>query len=631
MTTYLTARWILLLSTTGAACTDSTAPAALFALPGTGEEFYALPYPNDLHRRDNRLDLSGFPVGSLIADRYRAAAEELDGFGLNSPLFARFDDVVDPASLPLSAQDSVLGAASVYVVDVDPASPDRGKRAPMIAQFRADAGGTIGPNSLAVRPYPGFPLREGTTYALVITRRVQTIDHVAFEPSATFVAMRDGGGDAMVAAARGTYEPLWAYLDEPGEDERVDVISAAVFTTQHATQIVPRIRAAVFALPAPVARNIQPGAAAVGYEMFTGAYDAPNFQRGDVPYQNAGGDIVVGSVARAVIQRTETMRFAITVPAGTMPASGWPIAISQHGTGGDYQSFITNGTGPRLAAQGIATISTDQVLHGPRNPGGTPEIAVYNYANPHSSRDNALQGTADGFSILRLATALTFTTSSGAIKIDPTKVYFVGHSQGGQTGPGFVAFEPSVSGAVFSGTDGLLYQQLLHQTKPIDVPALLSTFLRDEPVDENNPSLGLLQMWLERADGINYAPLMARYPVDDSLGQRLRPRNVFQTEGFIDTFSPNAGIEAFATALGGDLVMLPDSRAVDGLALRGRTTRSPPFSNNLEGVTVVLAQYQADPGSDGHYVAFNLAAAQKQTAEFLGSLAHTGTATVVAP
>ncbi len=630
MTSYLDARW-LLLATMGAACTDAGAPAAVFALPGSGQDFYALPYPNDLHRHDNHLDLSSFPVGSLIAERYRAAAEGLDGFGLNSPLYALFDDAVDPASLPLTPEDSVLDTASVYVVDVDPTSPDRGVRAPMIAQFRADAGGTIGPNSLAVRPYPGFPLREGTTYALVITRRVHTIEGVAFIPSPTFMAMRDGGGDAAVATARDGYAPLWAYLDESGEDERADVISAAVFTTQHATQIVPAIRAAVFTLTAPVARNIQPGAAAVGYATYTGAYDAPNFQRGDVPYQNIGGDIVVSAVGRAVIQRTETMRFAITIPAGTMPTNGWPIAISQHGTGGDYQSFITNGTGPRLAAQGIATISTDQVLHGPRNPGGTPEIAVYNYANPYSSRDNALQGTADGFSLLRLATALSFTTASGAIKIDPSKVYFVGHSQGGQTGPGFVAFEPSVSGAVFSGTDGLLYQELLHQTKPIDVPALLSTFLRDEPVDENNPSLGLLQMWLERADGINYAPLMARHTVEDPLGRRLPPRNVFQTEGFIDTFAPNPGIEAFATALGGDLVMLPDIHAVDGLVLRGRTPRSPPFSNNLEGATVVLAQYQASPGADGHFVAFDLAAAQKQTAEFLGSLARTGTATVVAP
>ena len=58
------------------------------------------------------------------------------------------------------------------------------------------------------------------------------------------------------------------------------------------------------------------------------------------------------------------MRFALTVPPGTTPAAGWPICIYAHGTGGDYRSFIDDGTALRLAKQGIAVISTDQVLHG---------------------------------------------------------------------------------------------------------------------------------------------------------------------------------------------------------------------------------------------------------------------------
>ena len=53
---------------------------------------------------------------------------------------------------------------------------------------------------------------------------------------------------------------------------------------------------------------------------------------------------------------------------------------------------------------------------------------------------------------------------------------------------------------------------------------------------------------------------MVRKPPLDPTGARLAPRNIFQTEGFTDTYSPNPGIEAFATALGGDIVMLRDSR-----------------------------------------------------------------------
>src|SRR5215475_15360941 len=68
------------------------------------------------------------------------------------------------------------------------------------------------------------------------------------------------------------------------------------------------------------------------------------------------------------------------------PPTGWPICIYAHGTGGDWESFVDDGTGLRLALQGIATISTDQVLHGPRNPGGDPETAFFNFGNPYAGR-----------------------------------------------------------------------------------------------------------------------------------------------------------------------------------------------------------------------------------------------------
>jgi hypothetical protein len=192
------------------------------------------------------------------------------------------------------------------------------------------------------------------------------------------------------------------------------------------------------------------------------------------------------------------------------------------------------------------------------------------------------------------------------------------------TGPGFVAFEPTLTGAVLSGTGGLLYLGLLYKTEPLDVAGLVSTVLRDDPVDEDNPTLALAQMWLDRADGANYAPLMVREPPPGN-----RPKNIFQTEGFTDSFTPNQSIEAFATALGGDLIELPDTQPIEGLTLRGRDVKAAPFSDNVDGVTAVLGQYTQAFRSDGHFVVFDVATARRQAASFLGSLAATGTATVV--
>lgn len=613
------------------ACGDDPTTTALFAVPGASaaDEFYALPFPNDLRRHpDGRLDLSRFPANSLIVDQIRAAAETLDGFGLNAAIYARFDGALDPASLPDPAA-SLTASASVYLVNVDPDSPARGARIPLVVRFGATAYQTLAANHLVARPYPGFPLDEQTTYALVITTRVRDPYGEPVAASTELTAMLDPGGDPAFEPARTVYQPLLALLDEPGDDERSDLVSAAVFTTQRATHVAPAIRQAVFAGAAPIATDVMPTTVNPVFSTFIGTYQAPSFQAGDVPYRTApSGEIAIGADGAAIVQRSETMRFAVTVPAGDVPAAGWPIAIYSHGTGGDYGSFITDGTGLALAREGIAVISTDQVLHGPRNPGGNPELDFFNFGNVYAARDNALQGVADAFSQLRLAHGMAIVDGARTHTFDPAKVYFFGHSQGGLTGPGFIAFEPSLTGAVLSGTAGLLYLNLLHKTNPLDIPALVETFLRDEPLDEDNPSLALLQLWIERSDPVNYAPLMVRKPATVD-GAPLTPRNLFQTEGFTDTYSPNIGIEAFATAVGGDLVMLPDAQAFEGIALRGRSVLTAPITGNLGGATVGLGQYAEEAGSDGHFVVFDIPSATRQSTQFLATLARTGQATIV--
>jgi hypothetical protein len=535
-------------------------------------------------------------------------AEKLDGFTLNGAEFQRFSGPIDETSLPDPAA-SVQPGASVYLVNLT-----TGEKTPIIAHFRADKTNTIGPNRLAVRPYPGFGLDEGATYALIITSRVLDMGGAPVEETSEF--------KSTLASAR-WYAPLQDYLAQNPDD----VVSAAVFTTEHATDIGAALKKGVFGTAAPTAANITAGLASAQYSVFTGTYTQPNFQTGDVPYSSSGGEIQVGSDGAAIVQRMEPMRFAMTLPPGPVPATGFPICIYAHGTGGDYMSFIDDGTGPRLAAQGIATISTDQVLHGPRNPGGDPEVAFFNFSNPYAGRDNALQGAADAWSQMRLALGMSFPDGTGrTIKFDSNRVYFFGHSQGGLTGPAFIAFEPTVKGAVLSGTGGLLYLSLLYKTAPVAFADLIASITQDTPMDEDNPTLSLAQMWIERADGANYAKLMVRHPPPGNTA-----KNIFQTEGFTDTYAPNPAIEAFATAIGGDIVQTTAAKQLDGLTLRGRMIVAPPIMNNLSGVTAVLAQYNQQQGSDGHFVVFDIPAAQTQSSQFLGTLAASGTATVVSP
>jgi hypothetical protein len=93
-------------------------------------------------------------------------------------------------------------------------------------------------------------------------------------------------------------------------------------------------------------------------------------------------------------------------------------------------------------------------------------------------------------------------------------------------------------------------------------------------------------------------------------------------------------IEAFAVAIGGDIVELPDQKDLEGLTaptLRGRAIKKAPITNNVGSVTAVVAQYKQAGSSDGHFVVFDVGSARKQSSQFLGSLASTGQATVVSP
>jgi dienelactone hydrolase len=637
---------ILLLALGAAGCDPAGSATALFQVPrdGVPQEFYALPFPSDVRRDDaGHPMMDGYPRPVEIIGRYVDAVASLDGFGTNGAIFTRFSAPIDEATLPTPEASVDDPTSSVYLVDVDPDSPTRGQRWPLRFRFQTYAGWTIGDNWLSALPYPGFPLADGTTYALVITDRVRAAGGGVVEPDVDWLRVRNtslsaGVPEAAIARAQERYRPLWEYLDEPGGDERADVVSAAVFTTQRATAIMGRLRARIWGLPAPVARDVvEIGGEGPDFIMFEGAYDAPNFQTGTVPYRSVsdGGDIVDDTDGLPKVQGTEPIRFSFTIPRGPMPASGWPVVLYAHGTGGDYRSYLADRTAARLAQQGLAVISIDQVLHGPRNPGGDPELDFFNFQNPYAARNNPIQGAVDDFSLLRLVLEFRYQVAKGSqvpypqVRFDPARISFFGHSQGGLTGPPFLAYEPRVQGAVLSGAGGSLYYALLHKTEPVDVAGLVAGIVLDNPLDEFNPVLALLQTWIERSDTVNYGPLLTRQPVLGADGQRLRPKAIYQSMGLVDHFTPVPNIETLAVAIGGNLVG-PELEPIEGLALRHRDVRTAPVEGNVDGTTAILAQYRAS-GGDGHFVVFNVPAAQRQSAQFLGTLAARGTATLVTP
>ncbi len=607
---------------------------ALFEVPRPqkppADGFYAMPYPTDVrvNDTDGHIDLSDHVrPNDLLGEYIDAIMAGQRGFSLNAGIFFRFDEPIDEATLPATPEDSVATDASVYLVNVDPASPDYGMRTPLRFRFEEYAGESIGGDWLCALPFPGFALREQTTYAVVVTTRVHATDGTPVGTAADFDAIAGDTTptDPALERAQAIYQPLWDWLDEPGGDERADVASATIFTTQGVVGLIGAIREVVRnQVPPPDPRDITWLREQDGYVWYDGIYDGPNFQAGTVPYMKSGGQIEVNDNGVPIVQRMEQLRFSFTVPSAPMPAGGWPVVLYAHGTGGDYHSF--RGRSKALAEQGLAVIGVDQVLHGPRNPGASPEISFFNLQNPQAARYNTLQGALDNFQLVRLVQDLDYTErhpGGRTIRFDPTRIYFFGHSQGGLTGPPFLAVEPLVSGAVLSGAGGLIYLSLLLKTEPVNIAGIIGAFVRDYPLDEFNNFLALIQGWIDLSDPVNYAPYLVRDPLP-AVGAKY----IYESEGFTDRFAPPLTIEALATAIGGSQVD-PIIRTIPGLALRGRDVLQAPVTGNIDGITAVLLQYNEAAGSDGHFVVFDVPAAQAQSIQFLGTLAKDGAATLV--
>ncbi len=601
--------------------------------PGRAD-FFALPWPSDARTvvgadGKRRLDLGGFTnPGGIIATYLKTIGDEpLGGFGTNAAAYFRFDGAIDPATLPGDPAASVAAGASAFIADVTPSSPTYGKRTPVRVRFSADFGNFIGPNWLALLPEPGFPLRESTTYAAVLTD-----------------GLRGAAGEPVIADKR-YHDALPQGAAAAIGIDAAHVVSATVFTTQDATSIMKALRDAVYAqAPAPTVADFAfIESVPHVYDHFEGTYEAPNFQEGDPPYFNTGGRIHLGADGKPQVVRTEKLRFAVTIPQADMPAAGWPVVIYAHGTGGSYTTFIDDGEGADAAnisdAAGnlithMAMISIDQVLHGPRDPTmSDPDLTFFNFNNIVAARDNAKQGGLDDFQLLRLVKGFSVDAAPKTgkpIKFDPSKIYFKGHSQGGLTGPLFLAFEPEVKGAVLSGAGANLVLALLGKTEPKNIPMLVAALL-NEPVDEFHPFLGLLQTFLESSDPGNYARRFFREPPP---GQA--PKSIFHSLGIVDHYTPIPTIKAFTLAMGTQPVGLM-AEPIPDLPLTGLTWGTVPLASNVAGgaATGVLCEYRVPTNAsgdeiyDGHFVVSDDPDAIRQSNAFLGTQATTGVAHLI--
>ncbi len=643
----------------GETCSDASGPTqAYFRVPrGTGDgDFYRLPFPNDVRLTNGKINLTGHPTPGAALLGYDLVQRWFDDLTATASGFSAYATVLFRFSGEVDQNGTLKGAGALRFLDVtQPASPTD---VPFTWTTTTDRNAYICNNWLGLRPSRGEPLTPGHTYAVVLSTSILDVGQqpIQVSPDLSALLATAAPTDPALAPEWPKYQPLRDWATHAGVPAS-SILDATVFTVGTPTAVMPKLVAAVAAADKPQATSwIRCGDAPSPCPQATGdracgtpdpAFDElqallriPLFQEGTEPYDtpDAGGAFVLASDGTPQVQTYQAVCLDLTVPkAAAMPAGGWPLLVYAPGTGGTYRSAITDGVAAREASIGdgsggsyhVAVLAIDQVETGPRRglSQDSSDDLFYNFANPQAARGNPLQAAADQMSVVRFATG--FDLAAGAsptgAEIKFGSVAFWGHSQSATAGGIAMPYTAGVRGAVLSGEGASVIDGLLGKQNPVDVADVLPVLLEEDPskMGSYHPVLGLLQNDLDGVDPLNHARALVTTP-----GAAADQKHVFQPYGEADTYAPPVTEATFAIAA--QLIEAqPPASAGDGAAALTSTPIGPmPLAVPLGPTTTVLAipltavvrQYASDGTYDGHFVAYDNAAAEADVDHFLGDV-----------
>ncbi len=651
-------------------------PTVNFTLPPENTNptvFGSVPFPSDLYfdqggatDGDGTLLNSGADIG-LAADvvrntNYTPTVERgldvMDGFGVTTGCFFFFSGSIDVSSLPASPRLAPAVTDSVFLVNLSDDS-----LVPIELKANVD---TRIPNVLSVIPLGGHPLKPQTQYACVLSTAV-TGGGTPVVASADFVAARthaSANTDAndIYGDAADTVAAI------PGAPAVAGIAGMAVFTTQSTLESLRLVETSVLpSLPMPAADFSN---AAVVFKdgsgndlnalygltphahlsaVATGYFNSPRFQTNDpngngpsedlpntsnlglpctIPCEPNDEVFVYTSPTdkTPIIQNADvTIPFTVAIPSGTAPGSGWPIAIDQHGLGGDRK--IVADLADTIAASGFASIGIDAVAHGYRfqNPNGTAakrfqpdqsngyggtavpdgfadglilflpigtistQLGFFNgFNNIAGAGDNFRQTCADLMQLVRLIQSHSIDGQLG-VSIDANNIFYIGHSLGGIMGSCLAAFQPDIKAYVLNATGGGLTSKLLLSSS-IGAGAIssLDTIFNLDPLnvaDKFGVFTNLTQTLLDHGDPEVEADAWIKNPVVGG------PRNLMQISDDSDEVVPNQANEAVGISAGlqifdpflHNLLLAPESLTVAG-------TTGTISGNGPSGVTAFYLQ-----------------------------------------
>lgn len=421
-----------------------------------------------------------------------AVLNTLDGFNLRPRFSIPFDGAIDLSSLT---------SESIFLIALgNAATAERGE------------GRRIGINQIVWDPATSTLhaeadelLAQHTRYALIVSRAVR-------RQSGAPIDVLNAFHDADAHASAEYREELADAVERSGlQKERV--AAATVFTTQSATAVLEKMRDQVKAgevaradfglgpdgsltvfdrpnvLGVTWRREITVGTLSPALslpmhllDLVPGAVGRIAYGRFRSPSYLAAGEFipeVATGNGSPTVRGENDIYFTLFLPAGQAPVGGWPVAIIGHGSGQNKDEFPL-GIAATMAERGLASVSINAVGHG-LGAAGTLTVSLVgggsvtfksggrgidqngdrsigaqegiDAAPPRGvlrDRDGLRQTVVDLMQLVRVLQRGVDVDDDGTPELDPTRIYYAGHSLGGMYGAQFFAVDGSVRGAVLN-------------------------------------------------------------------------------------------------------------------------------------------------------------------------------------
>jgi hypothetical protein len=622
-----------------AACSsDEPGEDPVYALYGAQNATRLTPYPSNRYTKADpasktgrRVDISTASTSdAFVSDPTFAgtvaALNRLDGFSTVGPIIVGFSKDIDPAS---AERERALA-----LVDVDDASPNRGKAVPLITLYFTTTDTESLVDDYTLLAHPVEPLRPRTRYAFVVTDAVKTTTGKAVQASGeTRALLRDEPGEYAESVRAAL--PL---VESAAGVKRDAIVLASVFTTETVRDVIETMAIDRRAAPAPKLSAPftlkTPVTSPDKRARFVARYEAPEYRR---PKPNGTFDVAND---RANVQSTVALETYLDFSDATRSGPR-PIVIYGHGLGGDKDGAW--GSAERLAELDVAVIAIDAPEHGSRSDPPTPDgksdllrsVTGFFAANPDTKqfdmervRDNFRQMALDQLELVRLIQSLgtldvlPIGAPDGIPDIDPTRILYLGHSFGSVLGPTVGALAPEIKAACWNvGGDGLLtlmrdsglFRLIVNSFTPAGTPkADVAKFF------------AITQAIVDPGDPANFARFATLEPMNGVAN--WAPKDVLVQEVKGDTIVPNTATEVLARALGLAQVGKP-THDVPGM----KRIAAPATANLPSGATGGLTQFETIDGALAQHGELIFSTeGRKQYVEFFRT-ALAGRATIIDP